>query len=87
MATEAIEKAGGRVRAAVATHGLFVGAATQNVAKLQEKGVRLIVTDTVEPFRLRPVERAKLSVISTASLFGKAIRCVHQEESISKLLG
>jgi ribose-phosphate pyrophosphokinase len=37
VATEAIEKAGGKVRAAVATHGLFVGNANANVAKLQEK--------------------------------------------------
>lgn len=87
VATEAIEKAGGKVRAAVATHGLFVGNANANVAKLQEKGVRLIVTDTVEPFRLHPNERSKLTVISTAPLFGEAIRCIHNEESISRLLG
>ncbi len=87
VATTAIEKAGGRVRAAVATHGLFVGNANENISKLIEKGVKVIVTDTVEPFRLHPEIRGKLSVIPTAQLFGEAIRCIHNEESLSRLIG
>lgn len=86
-ATEACEKEGGRVRAAVATHGLFVGKANENIGKLLDKGIRIVVTDTVEPFRLNSDIRSKLSVIPTARLFGEAIRCIHNEESISRLLG
>lgn len=87
VGTEAVEKAGGRVRAAFSTHGLFVGKANENIGQLLAKGVRLVVTDTVEPFRLHPEIRAQLTVISTAPLFGEAIRCIYNEESISRLLG
>ena len=86
-ATTEIEKAGGRVRAAVATHGLCVGEANDNMKTLLDKGVRIIVTDTVEPFRLEDDVKKRLDVISTADLFGEAIRCIHNEESISRLMG
>ncbi len=87
VATQEVEKAGGRVRAAVCTHGLFVGNANENIGHLIEKGVKVVVTDTVEPFRLAPALREKLAVIPTAKLFGEAIRCIHNEESLSRLLG
>ena len=87
VGTQAIEKAGGRVRGAICTHGLFVGNANESIGQLIEKGIRIIVTDTVEPFRLTPALREKLSFIPTAKLFGEAIRCIHNEESLSRLLG
>jgi ribose-phosphate pyrophosphokinase len=83
---EAIEKEGGKVAAAIATHGLFVGNANENIAKLVDRGVRVVVTDTVEPFRLNADIRSHLTVIPTAPLFAEAIRCIHNEESISRLL-
>lgn len=86
VGTESIEKAGGRVKAVVATHGLFVGNANEHMKILLDKGVKIIVTDTVEPFRLNPDIKSKLSVIRTAPLFAEAIRCIHNEESISRLL-
>lgn len=86
VGTRAVEKAGGRVRAAFATHGLFVGNADENIGHLLEKGVKIIVTDTVRPFALSPDLRKKLTVIPTYPLFAEAIRCIHNEESISRLL-
>lgn len=86
IATDAVEKEGGRVRAVVATHGLFVGNSNQHMKNLMDRGIRVIVTDTVEPFRLIPENRSKLVVIQTAPLFAEAIRCCHNEESISRLL-
>lgn len=86
VAVEAIEQAGGRVIAFVATHGLFVGKANEYTAKLIEKGVKIIVTDTTAPRRLSEDLKKQLVVIPTTKLIAEAIRCIHNEESISKLL-
>lgn len=85
-ATDAIEKEGGHVRAAIATHGLFVGKANERIGALMEKGVKVIVTDTVHTNKLDPGIKSQLITIGTAPLFGEAIRCIHNEESVSKLL-
>lgn len=86
IATEAIEKDGGRVKAIICTHGLFVGNANEHMKNLMQKGIRVVLTDTVDPFRLSPETRDKLTIIQTAPLFAEAIRCCHNEESISRLL-
>lgn len=86
QATLAIEKAGGRVRGVFASHGLFVGNANDNIAILQEKGIRVITTDTIHTNKLLPEIREQIIVLSTAPLVGEAIRCIHDEESVSKLL-
>lgn len=85
-ATEAIEKEGGRVRGAIATHGLFVGKANERVKSLQDKGVKVIVTDTVHTNKLDAALKKELIVIPTYKLFGDAIRCIHNEESVSRLI-
>lgn len=85
-ATEALEKEGGVVRAAVATHGLFVGNASEKVGLLMEKGIKIVVTDTVHTNKLDPKLQKKLVVIPTTPLFAEAIRCIHNEESLSRLL-
>jgi ribose-phosphate pyrophosphokinase len=72
----------GRVWGACATHGLFVGKANENLADFE----RIIVTDTVSPYRLNSQVSSKLSVISTAKLFAEAIRRINEEDSISDLL-
>jgi ribose-phosphate pyrophosphokinase len=57
---------------ALAAHGLFVGAADS----LMRGGAidRLVVTDTVPPFRLAPeLVRARLDVVSVSGLFAEAI--------------
>lgn len=86
QATMAIEKAGGRVYGVFAAHGLFVGNANENIAHLQKKGIRVITTDTIHTNKLLPEIREKIIVLSTAPLVGEAIRCIHAEESVSKLL-
>jgi ribose-phosphate pyrophosphokinase len=71
---------------AAASHGLFVGEASQLLADDALTGI--IVTDSVPPFRLGEGKaRAKLTVLSTAPLFAEAIRCIHEGGSIVELLG
>lgn len=85
-AKNAIEKEGGKVRAAIATHGLFVGQANERIGLLQEDGVKVVVTDTVHTNKLNSKLQKSLIVIPTAPLLAEAIRCIHNEESVSKLL-
>jgi ribose-phosphate pyrophosphokinase len=85
-ATDAVEKEGGKVRGAIATHGLFVGKANDRIGALQERGVKVIVTDTVHTNKLDPKLQKALVVIPTAALVGEAIRCIHNEESVSRLI-
>lgn len=65
---------------AVATHGLFTGDAQRNL--LQAAFDRLIVTDTVPPFRLEqgPL-RDQLVILDTAPLIAEAIRRAHGASS------
>jgi ribose-phosphate pyrophosphokinase len=74
--------AGGRVWAGVATHGLFVGRANENLLGFE----RVIVTDTIKPYRLTGPVSSRLTVISTAKLFAEAIKRINEEDSISDLL-
>jgi ribose-phosphate pyrophosphokinase len=84
VATRAVEKHGGEVWAACATHGLFVGRATNNLEGVK----RLVVADTIQPFRLDPKTwHDRLFLIPTAMMFAQAIRRTHEEGgSISDLL-
>ena len=80
-AGEAIERHGGTVWAACATHGLFIGDAKENLAGVP----RLVITDTIPPFRLGA--RDGLHVIPTAKFFALAIGRTHKDGgSISQLL-
>lgn len=82
-AHETIEKSGGIMYAACATHPLCVGNnVNDNLAKLN----RLVVTDTI-PMRTTDDIKAKTKVLSTTKLFARAIRRIHdQGGSISDLL-
>lgn len=87
-ASRAVESHGGSVYAVVATHGLFIKDAPEVLKSIP----RLIVADTVPPFRLikgqkdpEHYERV-LNVVETAELFAKAIRRNHDGASISELL-
>lgn len=84
--TLAVENEGGKVRVAVVTHGLFVGKANEHIGALMEKGVKIIVTDTIHTNKLDPKLREQLVVIPTTDLFAEAIRCIHNEESLSRLI-
>jgi ribose-phosphate pyrophosphokinase len=72
-----------RVFAAI-THGLFMEGAEQALA---DSGLeRIIITDTVQPFRLGDgAVKAKLTVLSTASLIAEAIYRLHVCGSLTDL--
>jgi ribose-phosphate pyrophosphokinase len=70
---------------AAAAHGLFVGNAAAVIGG--DELDRILVTDTVPPFRLAPeLVAAKLTILSVASLFGEAIRRMHDGGSLVELL-
>ncbi|MBS1791737.1 MAG: ribose-phosphate pyrophosphokinase [Acidobacteria bacterium] len=74
----------GKVYAA-ATHGVFVGAAGQALSHPALE--KVIVTNTIPPFRLPPeLVRARLAVLDAAKFFADAIRRIHNDESIVELL-
>jgi ribose-phosphate pyrophosphokinase len=84
-AVAACRQRGARAVYAAATHGIFVGAAGRMVA---DPGLeRLVVTDTIPPFRLDPaLVREKLTVLDTAPLFAEAIRRIHTGGSVVELV-
>lgn len=70
---------------AAAAHGLFVGNARQ---LLDDPALdRVVVTDTVPPFRLDPaLVENRLEVLPASALFAAAIRCLHEDGSLADLL-
>lgn len=77
-AAKALRAAGAREVIACAAHGLFVAPADEVLA--DEAIARLVVSDSVPPFRLRvggPVA-AKLEIVGAAPLFAQAIRDCHE---------
>lgn len=83
-AVEAAERDGGELYAVCATHGLFTGKASENLAKVK----RLIISDTIPPWRLKLDEwKDRLHIVPTDRLIAKAIRRTHEEGgSLSDLL-
>jgi len=83
-AVAACRSRGAKAVYAVATHGIFVGEAARMVA---DSGLeRLVVTDTIPPFRLDPaLVRSKVTVLDTAPLFAEAIRRIHTGGSVVEL--
>lgn len=78
-ASKLIEENGGKVRAVIATHGLFVGTkANSQISELMDRNIKVIVTDTIHKNRLDNNLQKKMIVISTVNLFGEAIRCIQQ---------
>lgn len=74
-------KFGCKVWGVCATHGVFVGDAGNNLASVP----RVIITDSVKQYT--GFDKVNLTVLSTAKLFGKAIRRIHNHGgSISDLL-
>ena len=69
---------------AAASHGLFVGGAEALFANPALE--RVVVTDSVPPFRLSDAARAKLTVLDAAALFAEAIRRMHDGGSLVELL-
>ncbi len=70
---------------AVAAHGLFTGHAASAIGSPALE--RVIVADSVPPFRLPPaLLGARVEVIGAAPLFAEAIRRLHQGGSIDDLI-
>ena len=69
---------------AAATHGLFMEGAE---AALSDSALdQIVVTDTVPPFRLNDgAVKAKLTVLTSASLFARAIHRLHACDSVTEL--
>ena len=84
VAAQAVEKHGGTVWGVCSTHGLFVGKVNKHLKHIK----RVIVTDTIRPFRLASSKwKSRLFVIPTTRIFAQAIRRTHEEGgSISDLL-
>lgn len=83
-AARACRAAGATRVFAAATHGLFVGKAE---VLLSDPAVeRVVVTDTVPPFRLTPGAASNLTVLASAPLVAEAIRRVHSGGSLVDLL-
>ena len=73
-AARAARAAGARSVIAVASHGLFVGAAAETLADPALD--RIVVSDSVPSFRLHgSAAAAKVEVLSSAPLFTAALRC------------
>jgi ribose-phosphate pyrophosphokinase len=68
-----------------ASHGVFGGNANETLSNPALE--RIVVTNTIPPFRLNPnLIRKKLTVLDVAPLFGETIRRMHSGESIVDLL-
>ncbi len=82
----AVERAGGRVRAICSTHYLGVGKANSYFEKLKPE-TKIVVTDTAEAFRMSPEVRKRLVVLETTKMVASAVERIHHGTgSISELL-
>jgi len=81
-----VEAEGGEMFALMAAHGIFGEPANERVTNLNSS-VRLVVADTVKPWRLNEANQARLHVIDTTRLVADAIWRIHSTTgSISELL-
>jgi ribose-phosphate pyrophosphokinase len=70
---------------AAASHGVFSGKASQALSNSALE--KVVITDTIPPFRLDPeLARNRLVVLDAARLFAEAIRRIHSGGSIVELL-
>jgi ribose-phosphate pyrophosphokinase len=72
---------GAREVYAAVTHGVLTKGSVERIDKSPIK--QLIITDTVENQPVRFSQ--KIEVVSVASLFGEAIKRIHNRESISEM--
>lgn len=80
-AVRALKDAGAREVYAAITHAVLSGPARERLAASPLK--ELVVTDTIPIAADRKLP--KIKVLSVAPLFAEAIRCIHEETSISTL--
>ncbi len=83
-AAQAARKAGAKKVIALVTHGLFMPGAEQMIADPAVD--RLVVTDSVPPFRLDPEARGKIDILPAAPLLAEAIRRLHERRALTDLM-
>ena len=84
-AAEAARRAGARDVIALVAHGLFMEGSEGAVS--HPAIGRLITTDSVPPFRVKPGPmRDKVQVLSCAPLLAESIRRLHEDKPLSDLL-
>ena len=84
-AARAARAAGARRVVALAAHGLFMRGADEALADPALD--RVVVTDTVPPFRLPSgVTRDKLDILASAPLFAETIARLHEGRALTDLL-
>jgi ribose-phosphate pyrophosphokinase len=84
-AASGARKAGARRVMALVTHGLFMAGAAEVLADPAID--RLVVTDTVPPFRLAAgIARDKLEILPAAPLLAEAIGRLHEDRALTDLL-
>lgn len=83
-AARAARKSGAKRVIALVTHGLFMPGAAEVVA---DRAIdRLVVTDSVPPFRLAPNARGKIDTLRCAPLLGETIKRLHEGRALTDLL-
>lgn len=84
-AAKAARKAGARRVVALVTHGLFMTGAAEVLADPAIE--RLVITDSVPPFRLAPgPHRDKLEVLPAAPLLAETIVRLHNDRALTDLV-
>jgi ribose-phosphate pyrophosphokinase len=84
-AAKAARKAGARRVVALVTHGLFMSGSAEVLADAAID--RLVVTDTVPPFRLPAGSgRDKLEILPAAPLLAESIARLHDQRALTDLL-
>jgi ribose-phosphate pyrophosphokinase len=77
-------ESGARLFAVCAAHGLFCGKANDVLSGFD---TRLVIADTVEPFRLNAENREKVHMLDTTKMVADAIMKIHSGTgSVSELL-
>lgn len=83
LAVDPIRHRGGEQIYVVATHGLFVGNANENLAN--PALYKIVIADSIVPFRLDREILKKTAIIDTTSLFAQAIHNTYTGQSLSRL--
>jgi ribose-phosphate pyrophosphokinase len=83
-AARVARKSGAKRVIALVTHGLFMSGAAEVVADPAID--RLVVTDSVPPFRLGPNARGKIDTLRCAPLLAETIKRLHEQRALTDLL-
>jgi ribose-phosphate pyrophosphokinase len=83
-AAKAARQAGAKEVIAMVTHGLFMPGAAEVVADPAID--RLVVTNSIPPFRLSPGAHGKIDILHVAPLLADAIRRLHEGSPLTDLM-